>query len=147
MKTVSLRTLSASVLMSLLFWTSLNAQRQHSEIARYMNENRANLGLTEADIHDWEIYNQHTDEKFGITYKYLRQKHDNVPGDNAVATFAVIDDRVILSGNNLQKNISARVNASRPVLSSEEALRKGIRHLGLEEPSYLNVLSCEDKQH
>lgn len=147
MKTASFRTLSASVLLSLLLGTSLYAQRQHAEIARYLNENRSNLELTDADIQDWEIYSQHTDEKFGITYKYLRQKHDNVPVYNAVATFAEMNSQVILSGNSLQKNIAARANASRPVLSSEEALRHAIRQLGLVEPQYLTVLSCEDKQH
>lgn len=147
MKTASSRKLAASVLLSLFLGTSLQAQRQHAEIARYLSENRSSLHLTDSDIQDWEIYSEHTDKKFGITYKYLRQRHDNVPVYNAVGTFAEKDNYVILSGNSLQKNIAARANSSRPVLSSEEALRQAIRHLKLEEPTFLNVLSCEDKQH
>lgn len=54
------------------------SQNSDSGIQRYLSENKSSLGLTDADISDWIIYNEHTDKKLGITYKYLGQRYAGV---------------------------------------------------------------------
>lgn len=145
MKRHSLRMLFAYLFLS--YFSPLYAQQSNVGIARYLSEFREDLNLTQTDIQDWEITSQHTDENFGITYKYLRQRHDGVSIYNAVATFAEFEERVILSGNNLQQDIANRVNTTKPTLSGEEAVRAGIRHLGSEEPSFMKIIEQKDKRH
>lgn len=135
------------VYLCISLFAPLYGQKSNQGIARYLSENREDLNLTPADIQDWEITNEHTEEIFGITYRYLRQRHEGISIFNAVATFAELDGRIILSGNNLQQDIASRVNATKPILSGEEAVRAGIRHLGAEEPTFLKLIEQKDKRH
>jgi hypothetical protein len=108
------------------------SQSSDKQIKKYLTDHKSALELSSTDIEDWIIYDEYTSEEQGITYKYLRQRHEGVEVYNAVATFAVKDGNLIMTGNNLQRGINDRVNAVTPILSTKDAISSAAAHLKLD---------------
>ncbi len=114
------------------FFFTAFSQNTSSAIANHLKKNQSQLGLSDQEIKNWVIYNEHTSEKLGITYAYIRQVHQGIEVYNAVANFAMKDDQVFMTGNSLLKNLQGRVNSNQPSITQEEAIIAAATQLELE---------------
>lgn len=129
---------------TLLTTEVLNAQ-QHPAISRYLSQHQSELGLDALDVQNWRVYDQHVDKVKGIQYMYIVQQINGLDVYNAVATFAMIGDRMYLTGNDLIPGIGSISIGSSPKLSAESGIRKAINFLKLQEPTYLKLLEKEGR--
>ena len=120
------------------------AQESRSSFQHYLIQNQTELGLSSAEIENWTIYDQHTDESLGLTYTYIQQTHEKIPVYNATANFVSKDDVVYLTGNNLLQNISENVNSVTPTLSHLEAINAAAFHMNLQQPEEIKLLDNKE---
>ena len=82
------------LVVALSFITSFSfGQRTKSLIHQYLKEHRKELKLSASDLKDWEISDQHSDERLGLEYIYINQKYKKAPVFNAMATFVLKDGK------------------------------------------------------
>ncbi|MDG1842186.1 MAG: M36 family metallopeptidase, partial [Crocinitomicaceae bacterium] len=136
-----------SILYISLISFSLFSQTKDNQINRYLSQNIQKLDLSISDISDLRIYNQHSDQKTGLTYLYLIQRHANLDVYNANAVFVKKKNKVYLTGNRFQKNIKSRVNVEAPFLSPKEALEILVRNLGITNIVESNPLRISKNQY
>ena len=124
-----LNVISFLILGCCLVCTNSYAQQTRSVIERYLIQNQSDLELSNSEIENWLIYDQHSDESLGLTYTYIQQTHEQIPVYNAVANFVSKDGVVHLTGNNLIKNISENSNSVTPALSQQDAINAAAFHM------------------
>lgn len=107
------------------------AQQSQKQIENYFSTNASSLGLQPDDCKDWIIKNEHTSQEFDVTFAYAYQQYQGIPIHNAMATFAIKEGSVFLTGNRFEKNINSRVNTKSPSIAEEKAVENVVSHLGL----------------
>ena len=113
------------------FLSSFYSQNNDERINTYLQNNFRNIGLTQADISNIRIYNQHADKKLDLTYKYVVQTYNKLDIYNSNAVFIEKGNAVYLTGNRFVKNIKEKVNSTESALSAKEALDIVVRDLGI----------------
>lgn len=119
------------------------SQDAKQQIQNYLNENKEVLELTESDIQNWRITSQHTSKQTGLHHVYVSQEYDGIEIFGANAVFAIKGEKVQLTGNRLESNISEKVVSPSASLSNEEAIYAAATELDLETP--LTIDQLEDK--
>lgn len=111
------------------------------EIAlRYLNTQRAALGLTGLDMHDVVVASQHTSEHNGVTHVYLSQRHRGIEVYGAIANVNIARDGSVLSaGSSFASNVQETVNRESPNREVVDAGEAAARHLGLRTSRALRV--------
>ncbi len=123
--------LNLSIALSVLT-TPLFGQRVETSIKNYLNEYQEDLGLSDTDLKNWYISDQRTDSDRGITYVYITQEVNNLPVYNAMGTFAIVKDRVLLTGNKLIKNIDKKINTEKPGFEAEASIQAACNFLAID---------------
>jgi extracellular elastinolytic metalloproteinase len=94
-------------------------------------ENLDLLGLTAADLDDYEITDRVLSSQSGVTHLYLRQRHAGLPVYNGQLHVNVAADGRILSVNNLfVPSLASVLNTTVPALAPEAAVAALAAHLG-----------------
>ncbi len=89
------------------------------------------LGLTAADLDDYEVTDSVTSAQSGVTHLYLRQRHDGIPVYNAQLHFNIAaDGSILLVNNQFVPGLAAALNATAPELSAVEAINAFAQDLG-----------------
>jgi extracellular elastinolytic metalloproteinase len=111
----------------------------------YVRANLAVLGLSPADIAEFEVTDSVVSKQGGATHIYLRQLFQGVPVLNGQLHINVNRDGRILSLNNLfVPNLAAAAQGLAPSLSAADALGVVAAHLGSSFAAEPTVLSVED---
>ncbi len=110
----------------------------------YVGSNLEALGLTAADLADYEVTDSVYSKLSGVTHIYLRQKHLGLPVYNAQLHINVHDDGRILSINNaFVPNLGAMQKSATPSLSAVEAVASSALHLGVDLQVMPKALSAD----
>ncbi len=107
------------------------SQSNQSLIQSYLEEHKDDLKLSAADISDWVIYNEHSSEKFGVTYMYLRQRVNGIELYNSGGTFAIKGGQVFFSGDRMTRDIDKMPLSGTATITAEESIGFAANQLGL----------------
>jgi PKD repeat protein len=139
-----------SLVLSLLLLTGtlVSAQdHQRKLIDDYLKNNIQQLGLTQGDISRWEITDQSRSAQSGITHTYIRQQYKGLPLFNGLATVAIKDGNVYVSGNRLISNLADHIQYKAPALNPVKAISAAASQLNLNSPGALKVINSISPQH
>lgn len=114
--------------------------QKNNAVQSYLSSHQAELKLTSSDLSNWRISDQHADEEKGIHYIYAQQQVNGLDVYNALATFALMGDRVYLTGNNWIPGVTSKSISKDPKIGAEMAVRHAYRNLGLTEPTYFKLI-------
>ena len=124
------------------FLTGPNAGEPLDIVLNYLNENKAALGLTEADISNAVVSDKYVSRHTGVTHIYLQQHHNGIPVYNAILNSNVTHDgRIINIGNRFVGNLAGAAGESSPAISQEAAVAAAASHVDL---SISEVLTIEE---
>lgn len=128
MKYITLPLLLCLALMSSApLWAQ--AEKPLEIVARYLNEHRSELKLTEADLADYEVKNMVVSQHNGLTHVYLQQRHEGIAVRNAILNLNIMENGKVLSvGNRFVPDLASKVNTKQPQLSMEAAVQSLLRH-------------------
>ncbi|HFB99847.1 MAG TPA: hypothetical protein ENJ53_03485 [Phaeodactylibacter sp.] len=132
MKGTSTQIKLLSTLMLLLF-LSINVWSQTQsplDIAlRYLEQNKTQSNLTDADIADMVITDNYFSKNSGATMIYFLQRHQGIKVYDAMYNAVVKDGEVIHSGSRLISDLAAKINTSQPSLTPQAAIEAALSHL------------------
>ena len=91
------------------------------------------LGLTPADLAEYQVGKSVYSRLSGVTHLYLEQMHGGIPVYQGVLHVNVAQDGRILSVNNqMVPGLASAVNSSSPALSAADAVAAGAKSIGLD---------------
>ena len=134
-----------ALLFSVISFCSFS-QNSKEQIQNYLNENREALELTESDIQNWRITNEHFAKRNNLHHVYISQEYNGVEVFGANAVFAIKGETVMMTGNRLQGSISDKTVSSAASLTNEEAIYAAAVSLDLETPLTINQLQDKDAE-
>lgn len=122
------------LLLTLLFSTGsvVHSQESLPLIQDVVNEKASVYSLTEEDTQSWEITNSHEDQKSGISFYYLTQKHGDLFLHNAISVVAIKNQKAFLTSNGFVPNLAQKVETRTATISAKDAILSGVKSLGLE---------------
>ena len=98
----------------------------------YVRGNLTALGITAADLDDFEVTDYVYSEVAGTTHIYLRQTHAGLPLYLGQLHINVTRDGEILSVNNaFMPRLKDAINTTEPALSASDAVNSFAQHLGI----------------
>lgn len=109
------------------------SQSTESRIKTFLSEHQVELGLSNSDINDWIISDQHMDKRTGITHAYIRQHIDKIEVYQAIAVFAITDEKVLMTSNQLIPNVKSKQTDSKPLISASQAISKASEALNIQD--------------
>ncbi len=121
--------------LMLLFLAQLSfaqVQTPFDQGLRFIEKEYANWGLDRTDIINLGVSSMYTNKRNGVTHIYFIQKHQGIEVYNAITSVHVTPEgKTFNVGNRFVPNLKAKINATSPSLSAQEALQAALGHLGL----------------
>ena len=106
----------------------------------YLRAQRADFGLTEADLKDVTVTSSYTSAHNGVTHVYLRQRYEGIDVYAAEANVNVLRDGSIVSaGSSFFGDLAGAVKTGPPARSAADAALAAARSAGLEVKDSLTV--------
>ena len=106
----------------------------------YLRAQRADFGLTEADLKDVTITSSYTSAHNGVTHVYLRQRYEGIDVYAAEANVNVLRDGSIVSaGSSFFGDLAGAVKTGPPARSAADAALAAARSAGLDVKDSLTV--------
>ena len=110
---------------------------------RYVENNRAVLGLQESDLRDTTTTSYKTRHN-GTTHLYIQQTLHGIEVYQGQINVNIARDGSVINVNNgFIGNLAQKANASTPGISPEEAVRQAAAHFGREIDGELEIVSAE----
>ncbi|MBK7965770.1 MAG: M36 family metallopeptidase [Bacteroidetes bacterium] len=139
---------SLPLVVLLLMTATVSAQdNQQKLIDDYLKSNFKKMGLSQGDISEWTITDQSTSTQSGIAHIYIRQEYKGLPLFNGLATFALKEGNVFMSGNRMVSNLSDYIRYKAPNLNPVKAIHAAASKLNLDLSSQLKVVNTLSPQH
>jgi hypothetical protein len=117
--------------LPLFFAVQLHAQDPLAAVRAHLTEQRAALGLTEADIMDLRISSMPSSQARGQQIVHVIQQVDGREVHNAIGTFVVRDGQARLVADRLLRDVRGRI-AGRGAMPVTTALDAAAKAVGLE---------------
>ena len=127
-------------LVACISFSFASAQDYNSVISSYLNTNRAQLGLQNLDVQEFEINSQSYSRSMQLDNVYATQKHNGIEIYNSTSSFAIKDGSVVSAGLSFQNNIAEKVNTTNPSITANSAIASAASALGIQSPSNLELL-------
>ncbi|MFK7787585.1 MAG: hypothetical protein AB8B56_20855, partial [Crocinitomicaceae bacterium] len=122
------------------------SQNAEDQIQHYLNDNKEALELTESDIQNWRISDQHFAKQTNLHHVYISQEYNGTEIFGSNAVFAMKGDNVVLTGNRLEQNISGKIVSPAASLTNVEAIYAAANSLNLEVPLTIDRLEDKDAE-
>lgn len=114
------------------FLTGPNAGAPLDIVQSYIDTNKAEWGLSEADLADMIVTDQYTDSHNGVTHIYLRQRYQGIEIYNGnISTHVTSDGRIINLYSTFVSDLAGAVNATSPAISAADAVAAAAENLSL----------------
>lgn len=129
-RNVKLRTLALLLFLPLL----LSAQRQSDlDIAlRYVEQEREQWQLSRNDIADMIVSDQYRSQHSGVSHYFFIQRHSGIEVYNAVmGIHLTAKGKVAFATSRFVPDLAEKINATQPVLSAYDAVRRVASELSL----------------
>ena len=140
-----------SILLSLVFTilaaSGLYAQQNRKLIDSYLATEREKNNWLPGDINDWVMSDQYKDESTGLTHAYIQQRHHQIIVYNGISVFAIKDDKVLLLRPGIIDHLENKVNADKPTVTSEAAIRFALKHLDKTTSAMLKLMSTDSSSN
>ncbi len=108
----------------------------------YIESQRAELGLTAADLEDVTVRDRYVSQHNGVTHLYLQQRLGGIEVFNGQININVASDGSIINmGNGFISDLAAKANVGAPELSDRQAIERAAAHFGLSAADDLVLLS------
>jgi gliding motility-associated-like protein len=140
-------TYSFVVLCLSLFFVTTSAQEYNGIIQDYLNKNTKELGVEAADVQQWFVESQLYSKTTQITHVHIKQKFQGIEIYNAMANFAIKDNKIFYVGNSLVDNISQKISNASFGLNAGQAILKALPQLEMNMPTEsIQMLSSSDNK-
>jgi PKD repeat protein len=130
----------------LLSSIAIIGQNTSSIIQQHLRENMEELKLSESDINEWRITDQHTSRQSGATYVYIQQQSQGINVFNGVANFAIKNGKVVSMGNRLISQLDNKTNYNTPAIDPVQAITVAAGHLNLEAPKDIRPIEANSSR-
>ena len=132
------------LLVVIVLFTSFfaNAQELNKQVViNLLEKNKANIGLTKADIDNSIISNAYKSPSSGLTFIYLQQSHNGLPIFNQLKTIVFKDENLVSNEGFRIENIEALTKQIRvfPSVTPTDALITALKAHNIFIPSTLNA--------
>lgn len=104
----------------------LYGQDVNGSIQNYFESNFEQIGIDRESVNNWMIYDQHQSKNSPITYAYIRQTFNGIAIYDGLANFAITEDKVVLSGDRLIRNLNDLKVISEEKVSAIDAVNIAI---------------------
>lgn len=100
--------------------------------ATYLESNRDQLQLTEADLAEYEVSDLYTSRHNGVTHVYLNQTHNGIRVFNGILGIHIDrEGKVFYATNRWVSDLAGKLANPTPTLSAEDAILHSADHLNL----------------
>ncbi|MAL59887.1 MAG: peptidase [Flavobacteriaceae bacterium] len=127
-------------LLAFLTVSIAGAQDYTQVIQSYLNNNRAQLGLTAGDVEQVTVYSQSFSKSMNVNNVYAGQTINGIDVFNSVSSFAIKAGLVVNANVSFIDDASSKVNASTPSITAEAAITRAAQNLGINSPSQLELI-------
>jgi len=127
-------------LLAFLTVSIAGAQDYTQVIQSYLNNNRAQLGLTAGDVEQVTVYSQSFSKSMNVNNVYAGQTINGIDVFNSVSSFAIKAELVVNANVSFIDDASSKVNASTPSITAEAAITRAAQNLGINSPSQLELI-------
>jgi extracellular elastinolytic metalloproteinase len=111
----------------------------------HVQEERATLGLSTADLAEVTVTNQYVSRHTGTSHLYLQQRANGIPVYNGLISVAVTSSgHVAHVGNRFVANLGQSILPGDRVMDAAEAVEYAAEALGLEKPTGLRIVSTQE---
>ncbi len=119
-----------------LAMTSLSfAQNTRDAIQSYLLNKKSDLHLTDADLINWRISDEHSSADGQLHFVYVNQTIEGLDIYNAISTFVISNNEVHLTGNRFVRDAESKLIEAKAQLSEHDIFSKACEKLGLETPA------------
>ena len=102
--------------------------------------------LSDADVANFKVQDSYADDFNGVTHVFLIQQNAGIELYNAIVNVSVLPNgEVIFAGNRSMPHLSSASNATNPVLTPEQAVRKACENLKVACPTFLQIVKGEEE--
>ncbi len=130
-------------LFAFLSFSIAGAQEFNQAITSYLNSNRAQMGLTSADVSAVEVENSAYSKSMQVYTVHADQLHNGIPVFNSTSSFAIKNGTVVSGAMSFQSNVQTRVNTSSPSVTANQAISRAATSLNLPAPTGIELISSE----
>ena len=124
------------------YLTGPNSGKPLEVALEYVQDHRADLGVTLADVDGLAVSSQYTDRHNGVTHVYFVQRHAGIDVFGGVGNVNVAKDGSVMNvGADFLRNVAGVVNRTQPSLSAVQAASAAASRLGLPVSEPLRALS------
>lgn len=127
-------------LLAFLTVSIAGAQDYTQVIQSYLNNNRAQLGLTAADVEQVTVYSQSFSKSMNVNTVYAGQSINGIDVFNSVSSFAIKAGLVVNANVSFVDNALSKVNSTTPSITAEAAITRAAQNLGIDSPSQLELI-------
>lgn len=118
------------------------SQNFQNIVQNYLSQNNDKYNLSQNDINDFAIHNQHYSKSTKTYNIYVTQKISGIEIFNAVSIFAIDNNQNIrVSKVDFIKNASQKINTTTFSLSPQQAILKAADHLNIDNRQDLTVIN------
>lgn len=98
----------------------------------HLDANRATFGLTAADLTGMTVSDSYATRHNGLRHVYWQQRHAGIPVWNGIANVNLrADGSLVYLGSRFVPNLAGSANATAPLITASDAVRRAADHLGL----------------
>ena len=106
-----------------IFTMQISWSQSNESIARqYLQAQSATWHLTANDLADITLKDEFKSKHNGVWHLYFQQKYQGLDIRNSILNLAIVDHKVVYTGNRLIANISDKANATTPVIDAPTAV-------------------------
>lgn len=110
----------------------------------YITLQQQNWKLSDDDTHNFKVQDSYSDDFNGVTHVFFIQQSAGIELGNAIVNVSVLPNgEVVFAGNRSMPHLSTAVNATQPVLTPEQAVRKACENLKVSCPTTLHIVKGE----
>jgi extracellular elastinolytic metalloproteinase len=125
----------------------VGAQDFSSIVRDYLGNNRAQWGLTTADIENVALSSESFSKSMNVQNVYVNQTFNGIEVFNSTSSFAVRNGQVLTSKVLFVSDLATKVNAGSPSISAASAIASAAQSLGINAPSQLQLLEENGNQY
>lgn len=131
-------------ILSLAGQLNVHAQQNTNLINSTLASQQAKNGWAASDISDYIISDQYTDEKTGLTYTYVQQRHSRIVVYNAISVFLIRDSKVLAFTPGIVSNLDKKVKTDAPSITAEAAIGFALKHLERNAEAQVKLVSTDN---
>jgi len=114
----------------------------------YLQAEKENLGLTDADISDFIVTDHYQTRHNGVTHLYIKQQYEGIEVEHAINNFNILKEGAVSSmGNRFVTDLASKVNGIIININPEDAVWAVVQNFEIATASSLIRQEMLSEQH